>query len=182
MRITAALGGLMLVAMIVLLAMVLHVLNTSREHIRSQDAKISALYPPVKKTAEDAQPLIRDARSLIKPLRGQAGDITKATGVLPDLASSTQTLVDEAVPALRGTRQLIAAILGRDMITTLERTAADGHAARGIAGESLAILRRSEGIQKQTLGILQQSLAIQRETLKHAESLDRKTGGSLPAP
>ncbi|MEA2426093.1 MAG: hypothetical protein QOH13_2503 [Thermoleophilaceae bacterium] len=180
MRITAAAGGLLLLTQIVLLVVQLHVLTDSRAHIRSQDSKITRLYPPLEKTALDAQPLIRDVRGLVKPLRGQSGRITRATGVLPELADSTQTLVDEAVPAMRGTRQLIAAILGRDLVTTVERVAADGHAARGIAGESLAILRRSERIQMRTLGILRQSLAIQRATLQHAESLDRKTGGSAP--
>jgi hypothetical protein len=182
MRIAAGLGGLLLLTQIVLLVIQLGVLRDSRAHIRSQDAKITRLYPPLQKTAEDAQPLIRDARGLITPLKRQSGKITRATGVLPDLASSTQTLVGEAVPALRGARQLIATIFGRDLISTLERTAADAHASRGIAGETLAIQRRTESIQTQTLAILRQSLEIQRATLQHAESIDRKTGGSLPAP
>jgi hypothetical protein len=182
MRITAIGGGLLLLTQIVLLVIQLHVLTDSRAHIRSQDSKITRLYPPLRETATDVQPLIRDARGLIKPFRDQAGDVTRATGVLPDLADSTQTLVDEGVPALRGARQLIAAVFDRDMIGTLESTAADVHASRGIAGESLAIQRRSEGIARRTLAILEQSLEIQRATLHHAESIDRKTGGGLPAP
>src|SRR3954469_25460308 len=100
MRIAAALGGLLLVTQIVLLAVQLHVLHESHAHIRSQDAKQSRLYPLQKRTAREALPLIReppplihDARGLVKPLREQSGSI--------------QQLVDEAIPAMRGVRQLI---------------------------------------------------------------------------
>jgi hypothetical protein len=175
MRITAGLGGLLLVTQIVLLAIQLHVLNDSHAHIRSQDAKQTRLYPLQKRTARETLPLIRqtlplihDARGLVKPLRDQSGSI--------------QQLVDETIPAMRGLRQLIAAVFDRDMLTTLERTAADTHAGRGIAGESLERLKHSEAIQTRTLAILEQSLAIQQQSLQHIESIDRKTGGSLPAP
>jgi hypothetical protein len=43
--------------------------------------------------------------------------------------------------------------------------------------------RRLLSAQLEALGILKRSLAIQRETLRHAESLDRKTGPSTaPSP
>jgi hypothetical protein len=42
--------------------------------------------------------------------------------------------------------------------------------------------RRLLSAQLDALGILKQSLAIQRETLRHAESLDRKTGPSASQP
>jgi hypothetical protein len=181
-RIAAALGGLLLVTQIVLLTIQLHVLTDSRAHIRSQDSKISRLYEPLQQTSHDAAPLLRDAHGLVKPLRTEAGDLVRATDVLPGLALTTRELVSEAVPAARDTQRLVAAILGRNMIGTLEQAAADGHAARGIAGESMDIQRRTLRIQQQSLRILRKSLAIQQATLQHAESIDRKTGGTLPAP
>jgi hypothetical protein len=175
MRIAAAAGGLLLITQIVLLAIQLNVLRQSNAHIRSQDSKASRLYPLQKSTARNALPVLRDAHAVVRPLGRQTGKIVTATDVLPDLAS-------EAIPALRGARQLVSAIFGRDLIGTLERTASDVHEARRIQEESLAVQRQTLAIQKQALVTLQQSQGIQQETLEHARSLDSKTGGPLTQP
>ncbi|MEA2497016.1 MAG: hypothetical protein QOJ29_4927, partial [Thermoleophilaceae bacterium] len=94
MKIAAAVGGLLLVTQIVLLSIQLGTLKQSNAHIRSQDAKASRLYPLQRKTGENALPVLRDARGVVKPLGKQAGQIVEATDVLPELAS-------EAIPALR---------------------------------------------------------------------------------
>ncbi|MEA2496741.1 MAG: hypothetical protein QOJ29_4652, partial [Thermoleophilaceae bacterium] len=99
----------------------------------------------------------------------------EATDVLPDLAS-------EAVPALRGTRQLVGAFLGRDLIGTLEQVAADVRESRRMQEQSLDIQRQTLAIQKQSLAILLESKGIQSEALVHTRNLDNKTGGGLTAP
>jgi hypothetical protein len=182
LRIALAAGGLLLVTQIVLLAIQLGVLRNSYSHIRAQDAKQARLYPLQKQTARSALPVLRDARHVVRPLGRQTGQIVRATDVIPDLAS-------EGIPALHGLRQLVGAVFGRDLIGTLERTAADVHASRGMLEESLSIQRDSLTTQRQTLAIQKQALAvllqsrgIQQETLQHARSIDDKTGGQLPAP
>jgi hypothetical protein len=182
LRIALAAGGLLLVIQIVLLAIQLGVLRHSYSHIRAQDAKQSRLYPLQKENAHLAAPVLRDARRVIRPLGRQTGQLVKATDLLPALAA-------EGIPALQGARQLIGAILGRDLLGTLERTAEDVHASRGMLGQSLAIQRQSLetqrkalALQEQALAILRQSHAIQQETLNHARSIDNKTGGPLPTP
>src|SRR5215213_3139671 len=125
MRIAAAVGGLLLLTQIVLLTIQLGVLRQSNSHIRSQDAKQSRLYPLQKDTARNALPVLRDARAVVKPLGEQTGQLVEATDVLPDLAS-------EAIPALRGARQLVGAVVGRDLIGTVEQLAADVREAKQI--------------------------------------------------
>jgi hypothetical protein len=182
LRIALAAGGLLLVAQIVLLSIQLGVLRKSYSHIRAQDAKQARLYPLQRETAQNALPVLRDARHIVRPLGKQTGQIVRATDAIPDLAS-------EGIPALRGLRQVIGAVFARDLIGTLERTATDVHVSRGLLEESLAIQRQSLAaqqetlsIQRQALAVLQQSRGIQQETLQHARSIDNKTGGQLPAP
>src|SRR4051812_33504233 len=175
MRVAAIAGGLLLVTQIVLLAIQLGTLRDSYAHIRAQDAKAARLYPLQKKTAENALPVLEDAHGAIKPLRRQTGQLVSATDQLPDL-------VDEAIPALRGARQLVAAVLGHDLIGTIDRVAADVHQSLDVQRQSLDVQRQTLAIQKQALAVLQQSRGIQAETLTHARNIDNKTGGGLPAP
>jgi hypothetical protein len=186
LQLALGVGGLLLIAQIVLLSVQLGVLRGSYSHIRAQDAKASRLYPLQRSTARNALPVLRDARQVVRPLGEQTGKIVEATDVLPELVS-------EAVPALRGTRALVGAVLGQDLIGTIKRTAADTHESRAMLARSLAIQRQSLAaqlqtlaIQKQALALLQQSRGIQEETLQHARSLDNKTGGQtgaqLPTP
>jgi hypothetical protein len=189
MRIAAVGGGLLLLTQIVLLTIQLGVLRKSYGHIRSQDAKLARLYPLQRDTAESALPLLHDARGAIKPLSKQTRQMAKATNVLPDLAARTSDMVDEVIPTMRGTRQLLSVIFGRDVVGTLEQTRNDAHSTRQMVEQSLGLQRQSLGIQRQTLAIqkralaiLTQSMGIQRETLQHARNLDNKTGGGLTAP
>src|SRR3954454_17230279 len=127
MRIAVVVGGLLLLTQIVPLSIQLHTLKQSNAHIRSQDAKASRLYPLQKDTAENALPVLKDARGVVKPLGRQTGKIVKATDVLPDLATRTSQMVDEVIPTMRGTRQMLAVIFGRNLVGTFEHTATDVH-------------------------------------------------------
>src|SRR3954464_9553692 len=139
MKIAAAVGGLLLCTQIVLLSIQLNVLLDSKAHIRSQDAKQTRLYPLQRENAEAALPVLRDAQGAIKPLRTSTGKLVNATDELP-------RLVSEAIPALRGTRQLVGAVLGRDLVGTIARIADDVH-------QSLELQRQSLDVQHQTLAI-----------------------------
>lgn len=175
MKIAAAVGGLLLCTQIVLLSIQLNVLLDSKAHIRSQDAKQTRLYPLQRENAEAALPVLRGARGAIKPLRTQTGKLVEATDELP-------TLVSEAIPALRGTRQLVGAVLGRDLVGTVRRMAAAVDQSLEVQRQTLEVQRQTLAIQKQALAILQQSRGIQGETLTHARNIDNKTGGGLTAP
>lgn len=182
MKLVAIAGGLLLVTQVVLLGFQLNVVRKQHYQVKSQNAKAEKLFPLQRETARQALPLIRDARGVIKPLGKQTGQIARATDAVPDLVS-------EAIPALRGTRQLVAAVLGKNLIGTVERIAADANDTRRMTEQSLGIQQRalriqeeSLSIQRQTLAILRQSRGIQDETRVHARNLDNKTGGGLTAP
>src|SRR4051794_40507676 len=66
-------GAVLAVVVVALLASQLAVLSDSREHIRAQDAKITALFeagrPALREARREARPLLRDARSLVRVAR-----------------------------------------------------------------------------------------------------------------
>jgi hypothetical protein len=116
--------GLVLVATVVtLIALLLVVLTDSRNHIRSQDAKITALYEAAKPAVEGARPLarrlgplLRDAppvlrqaapvvRSLrrgLRSLRGTGPSLADAATAVPPLLNATVALADGTLPLVHG--------------------------------------------------------------------------------
>jgi hypothetical protein len=95
----------LLVTMIVLLAMALAVLQDSRSHIESQDAKAGALLRSARPPLRSVRPLIREARPAIARLPalfdavGATGEDLEAAVVrLPSLVVSAETLINETVP------------------------------------------------------------------------------------
>jgi hypothetical protein len=107
-------GGLMLLAMIVLLALTLGVLSDSRSHIEAQDAKVTRLLELSKPSLQEAKPLAAEA----KPVLRQAEPLVRAAsralpGIkeasrdgafvldrLPVFMQAGQALFHEASPAL----------------------------------------------------------------------------------
>jgi hypothetical protein len=112
---------------------------------------------------EDVQPLLRDARAA-QPWLRQAG--TR----LDRLTRNAAPPVTDLRAARVGRRRP-----GHDF--SRRRSAPRGHRPGDAVGAAVPELL---SLQRQTLGILQQSLAIQRSTERHAASLDRKTGGTVP--
>jgi hypothetical protein len=125
----------LLVTMIVLLAMALAVLQDSRSHIESQDAKAGALLRNARPPLRSVRPLIREARPVIARLPalfdavGATGEDLEAAVVrLPSLVVSAETLINETVPlvenldaadpaqTLIATRELIGALTEDDRL------------------------------------------------------------------
>jgi hypothetical protein len=188
-KIGAAVGFVLLAAQIVLLVMQLGVLRNSHAHIVAQDAKARELLDTTRPVARDAGPLIKDARGLVKPIKQQGGQIVRATDVLPGLALAARQLISDSAPLIDAANRLVSEALRRDVISTAERTAADVDKSVRIQQETLEIQRRAISVQERTLRaqleglrIQREGVAVARETLKHAESIDRKTGGPLPTP
>jgi hypothetical protein len=175
--------GLLLVAMVVGIAMLVVFLKDSRDHIRAQDRKTAVLLQKVEAaqpTAEQVPSLLDQARPVVRKLGRAAGPIQRAiastadaTERLPELARVTQALAREGFPVLD---DLHAA----DLASVLPQT-------RRAVEEAPPLLRRLLDVQLTTLRVQKRSLrtqlatlAIQREALAHIESIDRKTGGTVP--
>ena len=175
MRLALAIGGLLLTTQVILLVLMLTTLQSSHEHIRAQDRKITALFDGTKPLLDEAEPLAKRAREAIGPLARRGDEIAIATDVLPGLALATRELAAEATPALGRLPRLA------------DLTEASLPELRRITAESLEIQKRSLTrqddslvTQRRSLRILRRSLAIQEQSLRHIQSLDRKTGGELP--
>ena len=108
-----------------------------------------------------------------------------------DLGAEVQDRLPGARAGLRrAERMALAAIedvdatrgLVGETLAVTEDTRAIAADTRDIGAEGVGLTRELTDLQRRALSILEQSLAIQRETLTHVRSLDRKTGGPLPAP
>jgi hypothetical protein len=114
----------MLATMIVLLAMALAVLQDSRSHIESQDAKAGALLRNARPPLRTVRPLIEDARPVVARLPalfdavGATGEDLEAAVVrLPNLVVSAETLINETVPLVEN---LSAADPGQTLVAARE--------------------------------------------------------------
>lgn len=107
-------GGLLLLTMVVLLAMTLSEITTSRTHIEDTDAQVARLLELSQPTLEETAPLARRARPLISDAQPVVRSIAEnlpsvvATGRaiaptldrLPALVVAGQALISEAFPAV----------------------------------------------------------------------------------
>jgi hypothetical protein len=172
-------GGLLLVLLVVGIGVQIAILQDSRDHIRAQDAKTAILLekvrgaePATRDAANHALPLLRQARpvvakvgSAIAPLTRNGKALAVATRDLPSLVRAGHALAAVALPALaelRDTPRLTRRLLRIQLAT-------------------LASQRESLRTQLETLAMQREALAILRETLTHIRSIDRKTGGTVPA-
>ena len=198
-------AGLMLVLLVVGIGTLIVILQDSRDHIRAQDAKTAVLLekvraaePATSNLASEGVPLLRAARPLVGkigravgPLARAGGSIAVATRPLPALTRTAQALAAVALPVLSDVRRadLANAISATDDL--LARVRAEdlvGVAARA-GRDTPPLVRRLVRLQIATLAVQRQSLRaqltsldVQRQSLAHIESIDRKTGGTVPAP
>ena len=105
---------------------------------------------------------------------------------VPGLAGDVRAVSGELLRQRRLRRLLVRsnAVLGEARARHLVEKAA---LAADLAPEQLRVLQRSMQVQEQTLALQQEAVAIGREALavakeaeRHAESVDRKTGGTFP--
>jgi hypothetical protein len=161
--------------------------------------------PELRRGAGRLDRLIRGAGPLIADLRAaRAPEAARATLALATVLLDARVgATTEAVRALAS--QLTEAELGpnvaaiaaelqhdnglRRLLAVTVQTLEDADRRRLVPHLDAAAQSapRMEGMTRQlldaqleALAILEESLAIQRETLRHAESLDRKTGPSVP--
>lgn len=114
----AIVAGVLLVAMVVLLAATLAVLQDSRRHIEAQDGKAQLQLEAVRQSGREAKPVLRDARPLIRetreaiaPLSESAGQVSTAAQSLPELVALGQAVAQRSIPVLEA--------LGRSDLATL---------------------------------------------------------------
>lgn len=187
-------GGVLLVAMVVLLALTLSELRTSRTHIADQDAKVTKLLELSRPALEGVPPLTRDAEPLLDDARPVVGALAQDLPAiltsgettldrLPALAVSAQALVSEAFPAVRALGAIevepalaaVQALAGQ--LLEGERLAATLDEARvlmeqietlGLTVRAARTARRIERLlttQRRTLKTQRNSLAVQRRSL-----------------
>lgn len=150
----ALLGGAMLLTMIVLLALALAELRTSRQHIESQDAKATLLLestqPALDKLpqlVDGARPVVADLARVFDPLAGGSG-LSGFVRDLPQLFGGAEQLLMTAGPLVQGlaandlpatvaeTRELVAMLSASDLPATV--AAADDLIATLSEGDRLA--------------------------------------------
>lgn len=197
-------AGVVLVLMLAALVMLIAILQDSRDHIRAQDAKtaillakVRAAEPATSKAADAGLPLLEAARPVvgkvgraIGPLTRSGGQIAFAIRQLPALTRTTEALAAVALPllgdikradvarAIAATEDLIDQVRANDLVDVAARAGRDTpRLMQRLLEVQLATLK----VQRRSLDAQLRSLDVQRQTLSHAESIDRKTGGTLPA-
>jgi hypothetical protein len=190
-------AGVLLVLLVAGIAIQIAILQDSRDHIEAQDAKAALLLRQSREAtpaAQEAVPLIRDARPLVRklrsaigPLLGSGSSLAAATARLPTLVRTVQLLATAALPvlaerdrlvrALDATTDLIAEIRDENLI---EVSATAARKAPRLMRRLLRIQLVTLETQKRSLETQLKTLDIQRQALVHIESIDRKTGGTLP--
>lgn len=153
----------------------------------------------------DARRAVREAGGALRDLQGLL-DTVRRTQLVPVTAEVLRTVRDQGL--VRGAGRFLQAALGRDLVgvttralsrtpeligaverarSILERTYPTLRSSlriqrdtRGLQRTAVGLQRQSLDIQRRTLDALGQTLDIARETLAHVESIDRKTGGTVP--
>jgi hypothetical protein len=197
-------GGVLLVLLVAGIAIQIAILQDSREHIRAQDAKTAILLAKVRAaepaTSEAAQagvPLLEAARPVVGKVSRAIGPLTRsgdqiafAIRRLPALTQTTEALAALALPlmgdlrradltrAIADTDELIRQVRANDLV---EVAAQAGRETPRLMQQLLEVQLTTLKVQRRSLKTQLASLDVQRQTLQHAESIDRKTGGSLPA-
>ena len=169
-----------MLALVVLIAIQLGVLRDSQKHIRSQDAKVTALYA-------NAQGVAHRVPNTLDRLRPVARQARRAVTAVPPLLAATRALADAGIPLARDLRAVTAHVEKSGLIDKAATGTAQIPELLRVQKETLGIQKRTLEIQVQSLKAQRSSLRIQvqtlaavREALAHVESIDRKTGGQVP--
>jgi hypothetical protein len=183
-------AGLMLVLLVVGIGMLIVILQDSRDHIRAQDAKTAVLLgklraaePTTRAALREARPAVRSLGRSIGPVRKAVGSTAIATERIPVLVRVTEALAGAAFPVLGDLQradvaQVLAEVRAQNLIP------ASAEAARETPGLIRRLVRLQTTTlrtQRVTLQTLLASLEVQRQTLESVKSIDRKTGGTVPA-
>jgi hypothetical protein len=176
-----------------LLALTLVDIERQRRIVDDQRKDLESVIAATKPRLEQAEPLLREARDALDPLRAAARRADALVRGLreTDAPGALAAVGDLAVQLAQ--RDRLAALVDRTdrLVADLQRAGTVGSVEemRDIARRLLDLQtrayetnRRSLATQLRAEAMLRESLAIQRETLEHARSLDRKTGPAPPLP
>ncbi|HEX2128800.1 MAG TPA: hypothetical protein VHF58_06240 [Solirubrobacterales bacterium] len=184
-------GALLLIVMIAELAVTLGVLQDSREHIESQDAKVEALLeasaplarearPLVDEAApviERAKPVLGDAASFLDPLADSGDELALTLDRFPLLEQGLRRAAGEALPlleavdpsALVGGATLAAQLLGQlaeddRLVTALDRASAllAEVRERGLVDRAV----QADRTLREVLTVQKETLEVQRQALE----------------
>ena len=187
-------GGVLLVLLVIGIGVLIAILKDSRDHIRAQDAKTAVLLEKVRAVTPEARqlpPLLDDVRPLVRRLRPVTRDLgplvrdlTPVVGsvghVIGPIAESAQAIAaaTPGIPRLVDAAQVLDQVRAYDLVRISARAGRDTPPLiRRLLRVQLATLES----QRIALRTQLQTLAIQREALVHIKSIDRKTGGTVPA-
>ena len=180
------------VLMIALLGM--NVLGIARQErlLNRQLGLAERSYDATKPAVQDARRLLDGARDDLPVTKRRARDAARLVDRTEPLVSRLSA--SDIAGALEATGDLATRLSENDRLVLLversERLLAEFDRAgtidavrdmRGVLHQVLSIQRRTLSAQLQALDVQRRTLAIQEEALTHIRSLDRKTGGTVPA-
>ena len=189
-------AGVVLVAMLSLLAVQLGVLKDSQRHIVAQDRKITRLMRGAEPAIDAAKPVVGDIADLVDaaaPIVRRARPLLAALGQLDPVGIGSAVAVAGRLAGRlsEGDRLVRAVDESTALLDALGRAGFVGRTLRAadVVPYMAEILRRTLRVQRATLSVQRQTrslrvqlrtLAIQQEALRHIRSIDRKTGGQVP--
>jgi hypothetical protein len=196
--------------MIGLLVAQLAVLRDSRQHIVAQDRKINRIVQGTQPALRRAKPVVEDVGELVAAARPVARELRttlvpllrelcqselaaaidatarlvgqlEADGRLPRVLDDSAALLD----ALRDSRFLGRTLRAADLVplmaALLNETVRVQKDVLGTQRSTRSIQLDTLRVQRRTLKVQKLLIALQREALVHIRSIDRKTGGQVPA-
>jgi hypothetical protein len=175
-------GGLLLLAVTVLLVAQLSILADSREHIVAQDRKINRLLKGAGPVLDEAEPLADEARGLVREARPLVRDARPLARDARPLLREARPLVREARPFLRDLHASMVPLLrelrtievqplirlvdqSNEVIDALRASEAIPRTLRAadVVPEMARLLAATLGVQQETLRVQRSSFRVNRQ-------------------
>jgi hypothetical protein len=181
--------------MIVLLIVQLTSIESQRQIARDQNRKVTTLLRQALPLIRETRPLVATVAASVEPLKeglraaDPVGTLSSVKRLTDSLAGQDRllALIDAGVATLTelSDRHILARADGALRATPvaldrLRRTVVLQRDLLRMQRQTFALTSQSVAVQRRSFQLLSQSLAVQRESLRHIESLDRKTGGTVP--
>jgi hypothetical protein len=148
-------------------------------HAALQDLpKNRRLARQMRRLARHARPVVEELDSAPLGSSIRAGTrlaVNLLSADLPETARTARWLSAELL-------SMLAAVRDEQLVPKAARAAEIAPQLLQVQRRTLRLQRRALRVQLHALDRMNKTLAVARETERHAESIDRKTGGELPAP
>lgn len=169
----------LLVAMVVLLATTLEVIEDQRDILAASDSKQSSVIA-------QALPVLEELREQKVPARRTAKRTRKVLAEADPLLNDLTTLAADLSDVMTEVKRLDvlekvadSADLAPEIKMVLRESLSAQRRSLSATKRQLRVTRRSLEIQQKTSTIANETLTAVREALKHIRSIDRKTGGTI---